>query len=235
MGSQGAVPSGTGNSHGCGGSPGALIGCVGAHRRWPVSICVLSNQTQICLNRARPVELRLARWLDMGGGMQRGPQQTHRGNFAPSSGAIHPLWPDGATPGGGSKNMAIAIASEPSWEFSLIIYSGGESLTPTHARPISRVVAKQRASAAITRRAPPPAARPSPWRSRSSSRWPCAVPACWLFAPCMYLGRRIRQPSQFTARMPLRARVCDLAFAPSCSSHGPIPMVVGPCPPKSAD
>ena len=31
------------------------------------------NQLQICLNRARPVELRLARWLDMGGGMQRGP------------------------------------------------------------------------------------------------------------------------------------------------------------------
>ena len=37
----------------------------------PFVLCL--NQLQICLNRARPVELRLARWLDMGGGMQRGP------------------------------------------------------------------------------------------------------------------------------------------------------------------
>ena len=33
----------------------------------PFVLCL--NQLQICLNRARPVELRLARWLDMGGGM----------------------------------------------------------------------------------------------------------------------------------------------------------------------
>ena len=37
----------------------------------PFVLCL--SQLQICLNRARPVELRLARWLDMGGGMQRGP------------------------------------------------------------------------------------------------------------------------------------------------------------------
>ena len=121
--------------------------------------------------------------------------------------------------------MTIIIASEPSCEFSLIIYSGGESLTPTHPRPISRVVAKQRASAAITRRAPPPAARPSPWRSRSSSRWPCAVPACWLFAPCMYMGRRIRQPRHMGDGAPPGAPVRSLRVLPSHSPRGPSPTV----------
>ena len=126
--------------------------------------------------------------------------------------------------------MAMAIASEPSWEFSVIIYTGGKALAHTHPRAILRLVAEQRARAAIRRHEPPPAARPSPWRSRSSSRWPCAVPACWLFAPCMYMGRRIRQPSQFPAGMPLRARVCDLVLANLHSSQGPIPMAAARMP-----
>ena len=227
---------GTGHWHGCGASLGALVGRVGAHRRWPVSICLLSKATpnlpQSCLaHGALTGPLVGLRWRHVAGPIANPPGELRsksRGHWSTVARWCH-------TRVGGSKNMAIIIASEPSCEFSLIIYSGGESLTPTHPRPISRVVAKQRASVAITRRAPPPAARPSPWRSRSSSRWPCTVPACWLFAPCMYLGRRIRQPSQFPAGMPLRARVCDLAFAPLHSSQGPIPMAVGPCPPKSAD
>ena len=227
---------GTGHFHGCGGSPGVLVGCVGAHRRWPVSICVLSkpnpNLPQSCSARGAPT----GPLVGYGGRHAAGPIENPPGELRSKS---RGHWSTVArwchTRVGGSKNMAIVIASEPSCEFSLIIYSGGKSLKPTHPRAILRVVAKQRASAAITRRAPPPAARPSPWRSRSSSRWLCAVPACWLFAPCMYLGRRIRQPSQFPAGMPLRARVCDLAFAPLHSSQGPTPMAVGPCPPKSAD
>ena len=46
---------GTGHWHGCGASLGALVGHVGAHRRWPVSICLLSKATpnfpQSCLAR----------------------------------------------------------------------------------------------------------------------------------------------------------------------------------------
>ena len=66
-------------------------------------------------------------------------------------------------------------------------------------------------------------------------RWPWAAPVCWLVESPMQPGRRIPQPSQFPAGVPLRARVGDLAFASLHSSQGPIPMAVGPCPPKSAD
>ena len=57
-------------------------------------------------------------------------------------------------------------------------------------------------------------------------RWPWAAPVCWLFGSPMQPGRRIPQPSQFPAGVPLRARVGDLAFASLHSSQGPIPMAV---------
>ena len=126
---------------------------------------------------------------------------------------------------GGSKNMAISIAPEPTHGRSVIIYTGGKALTPTHPRPIPRVVAEQRARAAITRHTPPPAARPSPRRSWSSSRWPCAVPACRLFALPMYLGRRIRQPRHIGDGAPPGAPVRSLRVLPLHSPRGPSPAV----------
>ena len=218
---------------GVGGRRGALVGRVGAHRRWPVSICVLSKPTpnlpQSCSARGAPT----GPLVGYGGRHAAGPiahppgelRSKSRGHWSTVARWCH-------TRVGGSKNMAIIIASEPSCEFSLIIYSGGESLTPTHPRPISRVVAKQRASVAITRRAPPPAARPSPWRSRSSSRWPCAVPACWLFAPCMYMGRRIRQPRHMGDGAPPGAPVRSLRVLPLHSPRGPSPAPAAHGPPK---
>ena len=218
---------------GVGGRWGALVGRVGAHRRWPVSICLLSKATpnlpQSCLaHGALTGPLVGLRWRHVAGPIANPPGELRsksRGHWSTVARWCH-------TRVGGSKNMAIIIASEPSCEFSLIIYSGSESLTPTHPRPISRVVAKQRASAAITRRAPPPAARPSPWRSRSSSRWPWAAPVCWLVESPMQPGRRIPRPSQFPAGVPLHVRIGDLAFASLHSSQGPIPM--SPIPARTA-
>ena len=164
--------------HGCGGSPGALVGRLGAHRRWAVSICVMSKPTpnlprscSACGALTGPVVG--LRWRHVAGLIANPPGglpskfQGHPSTVARSHQARV----------GGSKNMAISIAPEPTHERSVIIYTGGKALAPTHPRPIPRVVAEQRARAAITRHTPPPAARPSPRRSWSSSRWPCALPA----------------------------------------------------------
>ena len=126
---------------------------------------------------------------------------------------------------GAGKNMAISIATEPTHERSVIIYTGGKALAPTHPRPVPRVVAEQRARAAITRHTPPPAARPSPRGSWSSSRWPCAVPACRLFVLPMYLGRRIRQPRHMGDGAPPGAPVRSLRVLPLHSLRGPSPAV----------
>ena len=56
--------------HGCCGIAGrAGRACLARTAAGPCPFVLCLNQLQICLNRARPVELRLARWLDMGGGM----------------------------------------------------------------------------------------------------------------------------------------------------------------------
>ena len=77
--------------HGCGGSPGALVGRVGTHRRWPVSICVMSKPTpnlpQSCSARGAPT----GPLVGFGGRHERGPLRTHRGNLSPSPTTTHPL------------------------------------------------------------------------------------------------------------------------------------------------
>ena len=212
---------------GVGGRWGALVGRVGAHRRWPVSICLLSKPVTPNLPGSCSARGALTgpvvglRWRHVAGPIANPPGglpskfQGHPSTVARSHQARV----------GGSKNMAISIAPEPTHERSVIIYTGGKALAPTHPRPIPRVVAEQRARAAITRHTPSPAARPSPRRSWSSSRWPCAVPACRLFALPMYLGRRIRQPRHIGDGAPPGAPVRSLRVLPLHSPRGPSPTV----------
>ena len=134
---------GTGHWHGCGASLGALVGCVGAHRRWPVFICLLSKATpnfpQSCLARgALTGPLVGLRWRHVAGPIANPP------GGLPSKFQGHPstLARSHQARVGGSKNMAISIAPEPTHGRSVIIYTGGKALAPTHPRPISRVVAE---------------------------------------------------------------------------------------------
>ena len=64
-----AVPSSTGLCMGVGDRRARWSGVWARTAAGPCPFVLCLNQLQICLNRARPVELRLARWLDMGGGM----------------------------------------------------------------------------------------------------------------------------------------------------------------------
>ena len=73
MGSQMAVPSSTGLCMGVGDRRARWSGVWARTAAGPCPFVSCLNQTQIFLKCARPVELRLARWLDMGGGIQRAP------------------------------------------------------------------------------------------------------------------------------------------------------------------
>ena len=67
----------------------------------PFVLCL--NQLQICLNRARPVELRLARWLDMGGGMSGAHRKPTGGTSLQVPGPSVHCGPMVPHPGGGEQ------------------------------------------------------------------------------------------------------------------------------------